>query len=196
VIIANHPYGVVDGLIMGYLASLVRSHFCVLVNEVLTHQDPRLNEQLLPIDFGETRAALQTNLLTRKEALGRLERGEAIVIFPSGGVATSPKGWGKAEDLEWKRFTAKMIQMAKATVVPVYVPGQNSRLFQLASQISPALRLGMLLNEVRNKMGSQIKLEIGDPIPFATLASVKDRQLLLDLLREKTFSLADKHSNP
>ena len=80
-----------------------------------------------------------------------------MVIFPAGGVSTSPNGLGRADDLEWKRFTAKVIQMAEATVVPVFVHGQNSRLFQLISQVSQTLRYGMLLNEVRNKMGRDLQ---------------------------------------
>jgi putative hemolysin len=30
-----------------------------------------------------------------------------IIIFPAGGVATAPKGFGKAQDLPWKMFPAK-----------------------------------------------------------------------------------------
>lgn len=191
-IIANHPFGVVDGLIMGYLTSLIRPQFAVLVNEVLCRQDPRLNQFLLPIDFRENKEAMRINLETRRIALERMKQGEALVIFPSGGVATSPNGFKKAEDLEWKRFTAKVIQMAKATVLPVYIPGENSRIFQLASQVSLTLRLSLLLHEVRNKMGKEFQLKIGDPIPFSELASIKDRQQLLDHLRDLTFSLADQ----
>ncbi|MEM7374356.1 MAG: lysophospholipid acyltransferase family protein [Bacteroidota bacterium] len=191
-IIANHPFGVVDGLIMGYVTSLIRSNFAVLVNEVLCRQDPRLNQFLLPIDFRENKEAMRINLNTRKVALERMSQGEALVIFPSGGVATSPNGFKKAEDLEWKRFTAKVIQMAKATVLPVFIPGENSRLFQMASQLSPTLRLSLLLHEVRNKMGKEFHLKIGDPIPFSDLAPIKDRQQLLDHLRAITFNLADQ----
>ena len=136
---------------------------------------------------------MQTNLNTRKIALERMKQGEALVIFPSGGVMTSPNGFAKAEDLEWKRFTAKVIQMAKATVIPIFVHGENSRLFQLISQFSQALRMSLLLNEVRNKMGKEIHLTIGDPIPFSKLASIKDRQQLLDHLKEITFGL-ENHS--
>jgi putative hemolysin len=190
VFVANHPFGVVDGLILGHLVSQVREKFVVLVNEVLCRQDERLNRFLLPIDFQESKAAIRTNLQTRQIATQRLSDGEAMAIFPSGAVATSPKGFGKAEELEWKRFTAKVIQLSQATVVPVFFHGQNSRLFQLASQVSVSLRLGMLLHEACNKMGKEVHLNIGDPIPYAELAPFKDRQVLLDHLRERTFALA------
>lgn len=193
-IIANHPFGVVDGLIMGHLAARVRAHFGVLVNAVLCRQDERLDPFLLPIDFNESRNAIRTNLETRAEAQTRLDQGQAIVIFPAGGVATAPGGWGKAEDLVWKRFTAKMIQRSKATVIPVFVHGQNSRIFHLVSQFSAALRLGLLLREVKNKRKKTVSVTIGDPIPFTDLAHLKDKQLLLDHLRDATFALGENQA--
>lgn len=188
VFIANHPFGVVDGLILGHLVSQVRERFVVLVNEVLCREE-QLEDYLLPVDFGETKEALYTNLRSRARATERLQAGEALAIFPAGGVATAPKLWKQAQDLEWKRFTAKAIQEAKATVVPLYFHGRNSRLFQVASHIHLNLRLSLLLNEIRNKMGKSVRISIGDPIPYANLAHFKDRQQMLDHLREVTFSL-------
>ena len=189
VFVSNHPFGVLDGLLLGQLVSVVRKDFSVLVHDALTKQDERLDKFLLPVDFKETKEALRTNIETRKRAIETLQAGNAIAIFPAGGVSTSPKGFGKAQDLEWKRFTAKLIQRSKATVVPVFFHGQNSRLFQLVSQISQLLRYGLLLHEVRNKMGDQIQVTVGDPMPFEALADIKDRQKLLDHLRAVTLSL-------
>lgn len=191
VFVANHPFGVVDGLMLGHLISTVRPRYALLVNEVLC-REPLLDPYLLPIDFNETKAALQTNLRTRTIALERLAAGEALGIFPAGGVATAPKIWKQVQDLEWKRFTAKLIQQTQATVIPLYFHGRNSQLFQIASQINMHLRLSLLLHEIRNKIGKTISINIGDPIPFETLRPYKDRQQLLDYLRQATFNLADK----
>ncbi|MEM6628098.1 MAG: lysophospholipid acyltransferase family protein [Bacteroidota bacterium] len=192
VFVSNHPFGVIDGLLLGQLVSCVRDTFSVLVHDALTKQDARLDKFLLPVDFKETKDALRTNIETRKRALKTLSEGDALAIFPAGGVSTSPKGFGKAEDHEWKRFTAKLIQKSRATVVPIYFHGQNSRLFQLVSQVSQLLRYGLLLHEVRNKMGNHIHITVGDPIPFEDLSELKDRQALLDHLREVTYSLSVK----
>lgn len=189
IFMANHPFGVVDGLILGYLISRIRSQFKVLVNEVLCREE-MLTPYLLPIDFRETKAALQTNIDTRRAALQHLKADEAIGIFPAGGVATSPNFLGAAQDLEWKRFVIKLISQTKATVIPIYVHGQNSRLFQVVSQFSQNLRLSLLLNEVRNKMGTDVTVTIGDPIPYSAIADIKDRQQLLDYLRAKTYELS------
>lgn len=189
-IIANHPFGVVDGLIMGEIMARVRDDFYVLVNEILIRQDKRLAKHMLPIDFRETKEALQINIQTRKTSLEHLKAGGSLAIFPGGGVATAPKVFGKAEEFEWKRFTAKLIQQTKANVLPLYFHGQNSPLFHLASQLSQTLRYAMLLHEVRNKMGQAVKVEIGECIPYEAIAPIKNRQKLLDHLYEQTFALA------
>jgi putative hemolysin len=190
VIIANHPFGVIDGLLLGHLASILRPKFHFLVNALLVRQDKRLNRFLLPIDFSESKAALKTNLASRQASFDRIRQGEALVIFPAGGVMTAPGGWGRAQELEWKRFAVKMVQQSKATVLPVYFDGQNSRIFHLASRISMSLRLGLLLHEVRNKIGKEVKVVIGKPIPWSELEAIKDRQVLLQTLQEKVLSLA------
>lgn len=190
VFIANHPFGVVDGLILGYLVSRVRSRFCVLVNHVLCRED-KLSEYLLPIDFSETRQALATNIESRRRTLERLRAGEALAIFPAGGVSTAVGPWGPLQDLSWKRFVVKVIRQTQATVVPVFVHGRNSPLFQLASQFSQNLRLSLLLHEVRNKMGTRVRLSIGDSIPYAELAAMRDAQVMLDHLHGVTWGMAD-----
>lgn len=193
VLIANHPFGVVDGLILGMLAARTRPAFSMLVNEVLNRNN-RIARFLLPVDFRETREAMQINIATRNEAVRRLKNGEAIAIFPAGGVATSHGFWGKAHDLEWKIFVVKLIREARATVVPLYFHGQNSRLFQIVSQFSLNLRLGLLLHEMRNKMGKPVRVTVGDPILFEEMEGIRERKVLLEWLRERTMGLGDLES--
>jgi len=195
ILIANHPFGVVDGLLMADLASKIRKKFSVLVNHVLCGHEERINDFLLPVSFEETKAAQLVNIETKKLAQCRLKNGEAVVVFPSGGVATSPSFFTKSEDLEWKRFVAKLIIKTKATVLPVFVHGRNSRLFQIASQIDSSFRLGLLLNEVRNKIGKEIELTIGEPLSPDQLSKYKNKQELLDFLRFTTLQYASKKQN-
>jgi putative hemolysin len=188
--IANHPFGVVDGLLLGQLMREVRPDFRILVNEVLC-RDSLFDDYFLPIDFREIKAAMRTNLRTRQIAMSELAGGGMVGIFPSGGVATAHRPWGRAEDLEWKRFTAGLLQRSEATVVPLFFYGQNSPLFHLASRIDPNLRLGLLLHEVRNKMGWSLRIGIGDPIPPDEWRGFGDRQAILDRLRERVFQLEE-----
>ena len=189
VIVANHPFGVLDGLIISYLTSKVREDFLVLTNSVL-YQADEIRAHLLPIDFAETKEALGTNLKSRAAAKAHLIKGGCLVIFPAGGASTAPKPWSKrAIDPEWKNFTARLITGAKAPVVPVYFAGQNSRLFQIASHISLTLRLSLFFKEVYDKIGSEIHVRVGEIIPYKDL-SILDRKDLMEHLRKATYALA------
>jgi putative hemolysin len=188
VIVANHPFGVLDGLIISFLTSKVRNDFIVLTNSVL-YQADEIRSHLLPIDFAETKEALGTNLKSRAEAKAHLTRGGCLIVFPAGGASTAPKPWSKrAIDAEWKNFTARLIVAAKAPVVPVYFAGQNSRLFQIASHISMTLRLSLFFKEVYDKIASEIQVRIGEPIPYKDLAAL-DRKQLMEHLRKATYAL-------
>lgn len=188
VIVANHPFGVLDGLIISYLMSKVRSDFIVLTNAVL-YQADEIRQHLLPIDFAETKEALSTNLKTANAAKAHLMHGGCLVIFPAGGASTTPKPWSReAVDAEWKNFAARLIIGTKCPVLPVFFAGQNSRLFQIASHISLTLRLSLFFKEVYDKIGSTIYLRIGDMIPFKDTAAF-DRIQLMEFLRKKTYAL-------
>ena len=195
VIVANHPFGVLDGLVISYLTSKVRDDFRVLTNSVL-YRAEEIRTYLLPIDFAETKEALSTNLKSRAEAKAHLTRGGCLVIFPAGGASTAPKPWSRrAVDSEWKTFTARLITQAKAPVAPIYFAGQNSRLFQIASHISMTLRLSLFFKEVYDKIGSEIRVRVGDVIPFEKLADL-DRKEFMEFLREATYALATHAPNP
>ena len=193
IFIANHPFGVVDGIVFGHMVKQKRKDFKFLVNAVLCREKV-LNHYFLPIDFAATKEALQTNITTRKVALECIEQGESIVIFPSGGVATSKKPFTKAEDLEWKKFILKLIRQSKATVIPFYFHGQNSPLFQFVSQVSMDLRISMLLNEVRNKIGKTLKFSIGKPLTFEEMQAHKG-DLLLSFLYNQVHQLEHKSAS-
>ncbi|MDN3204435.1 lysophospholipid acyltransferase family protein [Algoriphagus sediminis] len=188
ILIANHPFGVVDGIAMAHIATQIRPHFKALVNEVLCREQT-INSCFLPVDFRETKEAMEINISTRNKAMEYLKQGGTIVIFPAGGVSTSPKIFKKAEDFEWKRFVVKLIEKTEATVVPIYFQGQNSHLFQIASLIHLNLRYGLLLNEVKNKMGKTLKAVIGEPIDKDLQKSLS-RNDILPFLRERVYSLA------
>ncbi|MEY4107438.1 MAG: hypothetical protein RL181_1780 [Bacteroidota bacterium] len=191
VFIANHPFGVVDGLALASIAARIRPDFFLIANELLT-RDPRIQGHILPIDFRSTRQAALINVETGREAMRRVTAGHALGIFPSGGVATAPSAWGKAEEFPWKPFTAKIITASRATVVPLFFYGQNSRLFHIVSQFSMPLRLGLLLYETKNKIGKPVRFQIGDPIPYSEMAPYRDKTQLMDYLKQKTEALQKK----
>ncbi len=188
--IANHPYGVLDGITLTWLATKVRPDTKVLANDVLC-QAPEAAANLLPVAFAPTREARETNVKSRRAAQDWLAQGHAVGIFPGGGVSTSEKPLGgPAVDLPWAPFTAKLLRMSRATVVPVFFVGQNSRLFQLASHLSLTLRLSLVFRETARRIGTSLKVRVGAPIPFAELDHIEDREALVRELRKRIFDLA------
>jgi putative hemolysin len=193
IVVANHPYGVLDGLVMGWLLAKRRRNFKILVHSVL-YRVEELREFLLPIDFTASDAALRTNLASRKAARAFAKAGGCIAIFPGGTVSTSEKPCLPAVDPRWKPFVAQLVQGSRATVVPVFFEGQNSRLFQLASQISTTLRLSLLFKEVAARIGTDVGVRIGTPLAFEDLPTFDDRQLFADWLRDHTYGLGPSNA--
>jgi putative hemolysin len=189
VIVANHPFGIGDGIAVLALAEQLGRPFRVLINDELL-KVPEMNEYSLPVSFEETREAMTINMQTRHEAVRLLKEGVTIIVFPAGGVATAKKGFGRAEDLPWKIFPAKLVQAARASVIPIYFEGQNGRLFHLASRVSLTLRISLLIREFRRLSGSTITSHIGDVISWETLSSGGDRKDLLSRLYSAVFSMA------
>jgi putative hemolysin len=195
VMVANHPYGIADGIAVLSLAERLGRPFKVLINDQLL-KVPEMRPYSLPISFDETKEALAINLATRNEALRLLKEGVTIVIFPAGGVATAPKGFGHAEDLPWKMFPAKLIQSAKASVLPIYFEGQNSWLFHLASRLSLTLRLSFLIREFCRLSGETIYSNIGAIVPWNELAAITDRKAILQYLYDAVFALGSQSAKP
>ncbi|WP_424930407.1 lysophospholipid acyltransferase family protein [Amaricoccus tamworthensis] len=189
VVISNHPYGILDGLMLGNMLSQTRGDFRVIAHHVF-RKASELNRVILPIAFDNSKESREINLATRKQALRFLAEGGCMGIFPGGTVSTALKPFGQPADPEWRRFTARMIVKSNATVVPIFFAGHNSRLFQVASHISVTLRLALLINEFRGRVGGPVDVAIGEPILPDDMAPYSgDAAKLIDHLRTKTYDL-------
>lgn len=193
IIVANHPYGILDGLMMGRILSERRGgDFRILANSVF-RKSPDLERVILPISFEETKEAAKQNLATRNDALRYLGEGGAMGVFPGGTVSTSARPFSRPLDPQWRNFTSKMIAKSDAVVVPIYFEGSNSRLFQLASHLHTTLRMGLLVREFRARVGSDIRVVIGEPIARDQLDAHKsDPKSCMDFLRKATYDLSPK----
>ncbi len=189
VIVANHPFGIGDGIAVLALAEQLGRPFRVLINNELL-KVPEMAPYSLPISFEETKEALAINMQTRHEAVRLLKEGVTLIVFPAGGVATAKKGFGRAEDLPWKMFPAKLIQSAKASVIPIYFEGQNGRLFHLASKVSMTLRISLLIREFRRLSGTTISSRIGQLIAWEELSAIADRKDILTRIYDGVFCMA------
>lgn len=208
VMVANHPFGIGDGVAILSLAEQLGRPFRVMINADLM-KVPEIAPYSLPVDFSETKEALKNNLDIRHEALRLLREGVTIVIFPGGGVATAPRGFGRAQDLPWKIFAARLVQDAKASVVPLYFHGQCGRLFHIVSRhmdlsadkrpiprmignISLTLRTSLLIREFARLSGKAIDVRIGDTIAWEDTEAIRDRKALLAFLHRAVFAMAGK----
>jgi putative hemolysin len=190
VVTANHPYGILDGLMLGHILSQARGDFRILAHRVF-RKAAELDRVILPINFDESREAQAENLETRRIALDYLAGGGAIGVFPGGAVATAPKPLGRPMDPSWRRFTARLIAKSGAAVVPVFFEGHNSRLFQVASHLHYTLRMALLVNEFRIRVGEPVRVVVGRPLDAGELAAqAGDAAAMMDYLRTATYRLS------
>lgn len=190
IVVSNHPYGILDGLMMGHILNRTRGDFRILAHRVF-RKSPDLARVILPINFDDTRDAVQENLATRRVAMAYLKQGGAIGIFPGGTVSTAARPFGQPIDPGWRNFTARMVAKSGATVVPVFFEGANSRLFNLASHLHQNLRVALLIKEFRKRLGTPVRVVVGEPVaPQAIAARAGDACALMDFLRAETYALS------
>lgn len=191
VVVANHPHGLVDGLVMGQLIGRVRTDFKILTRSLLTGI-PEIEEFMVPVPFPHEDNARALGLEMRNICMEHLKAGGVVILFPAGRVATTPGFFGRAVEPEWNPFTAKMVARSGATVLPIYFPGQNTRLYHIADKISATVRQGLLLHEIYRALYKPQSPVIGHPIGPEELAKWSgDPRGLLAWLRELTLSLTD-----
>ncbi|MEM9855091.1 MAG: lysophospholipid acyltransferase family protein [Pseudomonadota bacterium] len=195
IVIANHPYGILDGLVLGHILSSHRGDFRIMAHQVF-RKAQELNRVILPISFEDTKEATKLNLATRKTALDYLGAGGAIGIFPGGTVSTATKPFGRPMDPGWRSFTAKMVARSGATVVPIFFDGHNSRLFQIASHLHYTLRMALLIKEFKSRIDEPVRLVIGEPLAQAEIAKrAKDPKEMMEFLRAETYALSPEPVN-
>ncbi len=191
VIVSNHPFGILDGLLLGYILSKTRDDFKIIANRVF-RKAKDLDKVVLPISFEESREGNLQNINTRNEAIRFLKGGGLIGIFPGGTVATSAKLFSRPLDPFWKRFTSKLILKSGATVVPIFFGGSNSRLFQIASHMSYNLRMALLIREFGRKVDRKVDVAIGKKIGSKYLQRYsKDLDGMMEYLRVQSYLLSN-----
>jgi len=189
VVVANHPHGLVDGMVLAWLVGQVRTDYKILTRSLLTGI-PEIEEFMLPVPFPHEPNAQEESLKMRAECMAQLKRGGVIVLFPAGAVAHSQTYFGPAIEGEWNPFTAKMLARSGASVLPIYFPGKNSRAYQIANKLGATLRQGMLLHEIKRALFKPQSPVIGHPKTATEMAEAlkHPRQFLADL-RAETLAL-------
>jgi putative hemolysin len=190
VIVANHPHGMVDGMIFADLIGRVRQDYRILTRSVLTGLDEAATSFMIPVPFPHDPEAQRKMVEMRAKTMTHLKEGGVVALFPSGVVMTSETWFGPPIEQEWNVFTAQLIRRSGARVVPIFFPGNNSRSYQIANQISPVLRQGLLLHEIVRACNKPQAPVVGEPLTEAQMQQLQsDPRGFMAWLREHTLSL-------
>ena len=189
VVVANHPHGLVDGMVLAWLIGKIRDDYKILTRSLLTGV-PEIAKYMLPVPFPHEANALEDSLAMRAACMAHLKDGGCVVLFPAGRVAHSAGWWGQAVEGDWNPFTAKMVMRSGATVVPIRFSGQNTRAYQIAANTSATLRQSLLLYEIKAALNRPQRPIVGHPVlPQETQAWARDPRGYLAWLRERTLAL-------
>ena len=196
VLVANHPFGGIEGLILCSLLRRVRPDFRILANYLLS-LIPELRECFFFVDPFDTAAAARRNMKTMREALRWVEHGHLLGVFPAGEVSHLRIRDRTIVDPRWNPTVGRIVQRTAAPVVPLFFDGRNSTLFQVMGLIHPRLRTVMLPREMLKKRGGSVSMRIGGTIPQPRLKRFETPQELTDYLRVRTYIIKqDKRDAP
>lgn len=188
VVVANHPFGGLDGIILASILTRVRHDVKILGNYLL-HHVPEIRDLIIPVDPFQKKGSTIRNLKPLKETIHWLRQGGALQIFPAGEVSHYILCQGSITDPHWNHHVASLIRHTSAAVLPVFFDGRNSILFQCLGVLHPWLRTLLLPREVMNKKDVEVLVRIGSLIPFRNLACFQTDRAMIDYLRLRTYIL-------
>lgn len=192
VAVANHPHGLVDGMILADLIGRRRTDYKILTRALLTGIDEVAASYMIPVPFPHDPEAQRKSVEMRAKAMAHLKEGGLISVFPSGVVASSDTLTGPVIERDWAVFTAQMIRRSGARVLPIYFPGSNSRVYQMANRVSATLRQGLLLHEVVKSCNNPQKPIVGELIDDEHMKLLEtDPRGFMAWLREHTLALGE-----
>jgi putative hemolysin len=195
VVVANHPYGGLEGMFLIAQLLRYRSDSLFFANELLV-RIPEIRDVLLPVDaFGGARAA-KKNAKSLRAALKHVRGGGLLVLFPAGAVSHLHLSAGRVCDPPWQPVAAGLLRRCECPVVSVYFGGGNSAIFQALGLLHPSMRTVMLTRELLNKRHRTIPVRIGRPIGPERLAKQPDNAKLASFLRLSTYALEARSSVP
>lgn len=195
VVVANHPFGLVEGLVLMALLDGARPDSKILANSVLGGID-EVRARLILVNPFETPAAHRQNLAPLREARQWLAGGGLLAMFPGGEVASMNWREHSVTDPPWKTTAARLALRARCPVLPIFFPGANSVPFHLAGTLHPVLRTLSLVHEFEKLSGKTVRLRIGNPISWSVLARHDDAGRATAYLRSRTFFLANRSEPP
>jgi putative hemolysin len=197
VVFSNHPFGMLDGILMASLLLRLRPDVKLLANQLLGCME-ELSQHCILVDnmMGEGHEA--ANRRGIREALEWVKQGHMLIVFPAGEVASWSRHYRRVLDPQWNRNMARIARMTGAKSIPAFISGTNSVGFHLAGMINPRLRTLFLPHELINKRGRRMEIRIGAVVEGETLKAIKDDDKAIDLLRwnSSLLSLRERIGSP
>jgi putative hemolysin len=191
IVVANHPFGAVEGILLAEMLLRIRPDVKILANHLLG-RFPQMRELLIPVDPFGGAGATRRNLRPVREALRWLGGGGLLVVFPAGEVSHLRLPGRTITDPPWNENLAGLVRSSGAAVLPVFFAGANSPLFQLAGLLHPRLRTALLPREFLNKRHRRMPVRIGSPIANRKLVAMGEDAELVAYLRLRTYLLASR----
>lgn len=163
VVVANHPFGALEGMLLAHHLLALRPDVKIMANYLLGRV-PELRDLFIFVDPFDQGRDVSGNLGSLREALRWLKNGGLLAVFPAGEVSHLRLKGRKVSDPVWNETAAHLAAKAQAQVVPIYFGGRNSALFQLLGLMHPSLRTALLPRELANKQGRKVPFAVGGPI--------------------------------
>jgi putative hemolysin len=191
VVVANHPFGVLDGAILTVLLTRVRPDVKVLTNFLLSDV-PELRQHCIFVDPFETDRSSESNRRALKECLLWLEGGGMVALFPAGEVSHLQVSEAQVADPVWNNTAVRLMRRTGASALPVYFCGRNSLGFQILGMIHPSLRSALLLQEFLQQEGKTVEVRIGSEVSSEGITSIGDDDEATSYLRSRTYLLGHR----
>lgn len=190
VVVANHPFGAAEGIVLARVLGIVRPDVRLLANHLLG-RIPELREELILVDPFHPGAS-SANVSGMRRAIAHVARGGMLATFPAGAVSHLQLDRMSVSDPEWSVSIARLVRRTRATVLPVFFPGANGPLFQLAGLLHPTMRTALLAHALLDRRHTRIEMRIGRPIAFPRLAPIERDEEMITHLRRRTYILANR----
>ncbi len=176
-VVSNHPFGGIDGLVLGSLILSRRPDSKILANSLLARM-PEIVDHIVPVNPFGTLKATRDNPTGLRAAGKWLSEDHCLATFPAGNVSHFQGQARECRDNPWHANVARLARAHSATVVPIYFEGRNSAFFQIAGMLHPKVRTALLVRELLNKSGMEIRVRIGTPIPASRFAEFQENASL------------------
>lgn len=190
-VVANHPFGILDGAVLGALLPRIRPDVKILTNYMVGAIE-ELAELCIYLDPFDRPSAHRVNICGLRQAMAHLKSGGLLAVFPAGEVSHWQFRHGEVTDPEWSPTAVRLARLSGAPVVPVMFAGRNSVRYHLLGVVHPRLRTIQLPSELLNKAGKQIEVRIGTPVAAEKLGRIVPDQQATNYLRWRTYLLRQR----